>query len=447
MKKLTLFLVANLIGLGLLAEGYQINLQSTRQLGMGHLGTALKLGSESMLFNPAGMVYMNGKTDISLGANAIFSKVTYTKGAYSAKTDNPVGTPIFGYAAFKISDKLAAGISINNPVGNKLVWPENWSGAHIIQNIKLESFTIQPTLSYKLTENISIGAGLMIDFGDFELSRSLIPIGGLAPLAQAYPTLAPVINKYSTEAPVVATLEGKSKIAFGYNIGVLFTVSPKVNIGISYRSKVHMDVNEGTAALKYAGDDIKAVITQVNTAVPGTIPIPPIDKATFKATLPIPSNLNLGVSYQPTEFLLLSAELQHVGWKAYDYLYINFDNAALPDITSKKNYKNTMIYRLGGAYKFSDKFTARFGAIYDTTPIDKTLYNPETPGANKFSLTTGFSYKPTAKLSLDFAFQYLNGAKTYGSVPDPRTGNPTNTFSGDYKSIAYIPSFGVSFLF
>lgn len=100
----------------------------------------------------------------------------------------------------------------------------------------------------------------MIDFGDFELSRSLIPIGGLAPLAQAYPTLAPVINKYSTEAPVVATLEGKSKIAFGYNIGVLFTVSPKVNIGISYRSKVHMDVNEGTATLKYAGDDLKAVI-------------------------------------------------------------------------------------------------------------------------------------------------------------------------------------------
>lgn len=36
-----------------MAEGYQINTLSARQLGMGHTGTALKLGSESMIFNPA----------------------------------------------------------------------------------------------------------------------------------------------------------------------------------------------------------------------------------------------------------------------------------------------------------------------------------------------------------------------------------------------------------
>ena len=77
-KKITLFIMANLVGLALMAEGYQLNTQSARQLGMGHLGVALKLGSESMLFNPAGLSFMNGKADISLGATGIMSKITYT---------------------------------------------------------------------------------------------------------------------------------------------------------------------------------------------------------------------------------------------------------------------------------------------------------------------------------------------------------------------------------
>lgn len=448
MKKLTLFLLANLTAFALFAEGYQINLQSTRQLGMGHLGSALKLGSESMLYNPAGLAYINGKIDFSFGANAIFSKVTYTNSQYSAKTDNPMGTPIYGYFGMKLSNKLAVGVSITNPVGNKLVWPDNWRGSHIIRNISLESFSIQPTISYKLGECLSIGAGLMIDFGNFELSRGLIPVGGLAPIAQVVPSAAPVINKYINESPVVATLGGDADIAYGVNVGILYSPSKRVSIGLSYRSKVKMSVKSGEASLKYAGDDMKALIASINTLIPGTIPIPPIDNANFEASLPIPSNVNLGVAWKATNSLLLSAELQYVGWKAYDNLVIKFDESINNfTIISKKNYSNAMIYRIGGEYKVSDRFTTRFGAIYDTTPIDKEYYNPETPGANKLSLTAGFSFKALKYMSVDFAFQYLNGQKTSGSVPDPSTSNPQNRFGGEYKSIAYIPSFGLSFLF
>ena len=39
--------------LALWAEGYQINTLSAKQEGMGHVGVAMKLGSESMIFNPA----------------------------------------------------------------------------------------------------------------------------------------------------------------------------------------------------------------------------------------------------------------------------------------------------------------------------------------------------------------------------------------------------------
>ena len=48
-----------------MAEGYQINSLSAKQIGMGHTGIALKLGAESMFFNPAGMAYMDKTLDLS----------------------------------------------------------------------------------------------------------------------------------------------------------------------------------------------------------------------------------------------------------------------------------------------------------------------------------------------------------------------------------------------
>ncbi|MDE7459746.1 MAG: outer membrane protein transport protein, partial [Paramuribaculum sp.] len=46
-----------------MAEGYQVNTLSAKQLGMGHVGVAMKLGAESMLFNPAGLAFSDKTLD------------------------------------------------------------------------------------------------------------------------------------------------------------------------------------------------------------------------------------------------------------------------------------------------------------------------------------------------------------------------------------------------
>lgn len=56
------------------AEGYQVNTLSARQNGMGHTGTALKLGAESMIFNPAGIAYINDIIDAQASVTGIFAK-------------------------------------------------------------------------------------------------------------------------------------------------------------------------------------------------------------------------------------------------------------------------------------------------------------------------------------------------------------------------------------
>ena len=439
--KLSLLIIANIITISLFAEGYQINSQSARQTGMGHLGTGLKLGAESMLFNPAGLTSIQGKYQISAGVTPIFSKVTFEKDGYKTQTDNSPGTPIFGYFGYKPTDRLALGISITNPAGNSLTWPDDWAGAHHVQNISLAAFSIQPTIAYQISEKLSVGAGLMVNFGNFEINRAITPIGALNPIGNMMPNLKPIIDQFAHLPSVTAQIEGKAGLTTGFNLGIMYSPNEKLTIGLSYRSKVKMSVKEGETSLEYVSPQIKQVIEAVNTAAPGTIRIPDIDGKSFKSSLPVPSNLNLGASYRSSSRLLLAAELQYVGWKAYDKLIIDFGNDI--KLVSIKNFKNTMIYRAGAEYLVSEKFIVRAGVIYDTTPVDMTYYHPETPGANKFSATTGFTYNISSKVAFDFGFQALFGEKVSGTAPE--TFNPALTFGGKYRSTALIPSFGLNF--
>ena len=59
-------------------RGYQVNAQSTKQAGMGHVGVAMKLGAESMHFNPAGLVFMDKNVDLSAGITGVFANGKFT---------------------------------------------------------------------------------------------------------------------------------------------------------------------------------------------------------------------------------------------------------------------------------------------------------------------------------------------------------------------------------
>ena len=431
MKKLFLSLLASVTLSSAFAEGYQVNVLSTKQTGMGHVGVGMKLGAESMHFNPAGLVYLNGHMDMSVGISGIFSNARYKNGDYSAKTDNSVGTPVYAYVGYRIYDNLAAGISLTTPYGNSLKWPQAWKGAHLIQDITLKSYIIQPTLSYKILDNLSVGVGLQIAMGNVNLSRALLPVGALVPILGA---------DYQDVVPVSATLDGKSKVKLGYHIGVMYDVCDKVTLGLSYRSRVRMKVKEGTAELDYASEKIKDLLD-------ATGQIPPLDKGTFHAQLPLPSNTTFGVSYRPTDRWELALDLQFVGWSAYDSLNVVFNEKVLKieDIKAEKNYKNTMIYRIGAQYMATDRLDVRLGLYYDQSLIRKNNYNPETPGMGKIGISTGCSFEPYRNLQIDFAFLYIQGVSRHGSYPDKYS--PGGKFSGKYESNAVSASLGLAYRF
>lgn len=415
------------------AEGYQVNLQSTRQAGMGHVGTAMKLGAESMHFNPAGLIYMDDKVDLSFGASAVATDVTYRgEGGYHANTDNSISTPMYFYAGFNVwKDMIAAGLSVTTPYGSSLSWGNNWKGAAAVQNIALKSFVFQPTISLELVEGLSIGAGLMVATGNFSLSKAVLPAGYMV----QYPTFG---EDYKDVVPVSVHLKGSSNVRVGYNVGVMWQPCKKIILGASYRSKIRMTVDNGEAALEYANSKIQSTISEIVSL---------LDNGTFAASLPLPSNWNFGVSYMPTDRWVVAFDLQYVGWKAYDRLVVDFKENMLNDNDQdlKKDYKNTFVYRLGAQWQASKALQVRLGAYFDETPVRCDYYNPETPGANKLGVSAGLSYEPVRNMTLDLAFTFIKGFKREGSYEylPPMTGS----FSGEYESTAYVPSLGVSVRF
>ncbi len=464
------------------AEGYQINSHSSRQWGMAHTGTALKLGAESMLFNPAGMASMNSKFDISFGTIAISSKVKFEQPNYSHQTDNPLSTPIFGYIGYKPSEKFAFGVSLTNPAGNSLVWGDNWAGATHIQNVSLKAFSVQPTVSYKINDFISLGAGLMIDFGSFSQEKGLVAanafdgLGTLAgqlassPLASMLPAalgqLPGAIQSFSNQIPVGIELEGSSKVAYGFNIGALVNITPKLTLGVTYRSKVKLSVENGNAELDYANDAAETVINTIKSfdATPlqsleaaGMLPqgtvatikgtqtqlstMSLLDDAQFSASMPIPSIFSVGLAYQPNAAWTITGEAQMTGWSAYDKLDITFKTAMGEIVQSSvKDYKNTVAVRVGAEYIASDFVAVRAGVYMDTPPVQMDNYNPETPSADTYGVTAGATLNPTKFLAVDLAVGYLRGAKTTGSYDGGK-------FVADYTKSAIMPSLGLRFKF
>ncbi len=488
MKRLILLAAATLAAVSAAAEGYQVNNLSSRQNGMAHVGTAMKLGAESIWFNPAAAVYQTSKFDISFGitgvkCNGTFrTPIDYTgaKKQEVYKTQNPISTPIYLYANYKATDWMSVGLAFNTPFGSSVDWGKSWAGAHQIQDISLAAYNIQPTLSFRIAKGLTAGVGMMVTFGNFDLSRSMLPVSADDPqnmaLTAALPALNPALQgvdlfAMAQGAPLASLgLEGSSKVGVGVNLGVMWDINEQWSIGMTYRSKIKMKVDDGSVAVNLIDNpQIQGILGQMLPMV-GFSPAD-IAKAKVKTELPMPATLTWGVSFRPAPRWEFAVDLQYVMWSAYDKLDIAIDlpysevssKPAMPPLSSEKNYSNTLCFRFGGQYKPCDWFAARMGFYADESPVDSNYLNPETPSMTKLGYSAGLTISPVKWFDIDLAYAYVNSAdpERTGSSPykntiisklKPMLPQLSDTpevvpFAGNYKAIAHTFSIGFRFKF
>lgn len=469
MKKIILLALAAAFAINVSAEGYQVNTLSAKQLGMAHTGVSQKLNSESLWFNPAAAVFQEDKFTVAAGVTGIMPVATFTGKAsgITQESDNEMSTPLYFNANYKINDDLSVGVNFNTPYGSAMNWGKSWEGAHMVQDISLATYNAQPTVSYKFMDGkLSVGAGLMVSWGSFSLSKSALPVGatgtamvagiaykatyeGMLAAGVAQDQALAAAEKAQAGATAIASaagnnpmasveISGDSEIKVGVNVGALYNINDQWSIGASYRTNMMMEVTEGETVVSYYNDTIKSLLASQTSALEG---------ANFSASLPMPATFTLGATYYPTEKWMISADMQLTEWSAYDALNIDFVDAA--DQYSEKNYKDALAVRLGAQYDVCKGFTARVGAYYDGSPVKDDYLSPETPSTSKLAYTCGVSLRPVSKLSIDLAYAYvgtLGGERTGCSCPVSLPA-PLDTFAGDYNATANVVSVGLSWGF
>jgi long-chain fatty acid transport protein len=409
MRKLTLLsLVCTFLISGVYAGGYQVGLHGQKQIGMGLIGTSLSLDASAMFYNPGGLSFMKPSYSFAAGISPIRSFTVFRKNepsTYKTVTENPWGTPFYFYGAARITDRLSAGLAINTPYGNSLSWGKEWDGRFLIQDLSLKAIFYQPTVSFKINDWLGIGAGFVFATGDFDLTKALPTTGA--------------------DGEGSVNLNGSTE-AMGFNAGVMLKPVEGLSIGIDYRSEINMEVS---------GADAKFTVP---ASLAGNFPA----NNKFSTTLPLPANLDFGISYDVSEKLMIGLSLNYVFWSVYDSLIFDFETntPALPDSKNPRLYEDKLIVRVGGEYKVTDKLAIRAGGYYDPSPVNEKYFSPETPSLNNLGLTAGLSFCPVEKLSIDISFLYIMGMEA------DKQYTPDN-FGGTYKSRVYIPGFGLTYNF
>jgi long-chain fatty acid transport protein len=426
------------------AEGYQVNTFSAKQLGMGHAGVAMQLGSESQIFNPGALGFSDKTFQLSGSFVAIDPHAYASYNGTKYYSDNKISTPFNVATSFKIYDNLQAGVALYTPGGSAINWGENWPGAVLNQSVDIKLFTVQPTVSWRVLPNLSVGAGLMVTWGSVNLNKGLVNASSLDALLGAMGS--PV--QFGNVTPASVNLNGSSNVRVGYNIGALYEINRHWSVGASFRSQTRLTVEKGLASVSYANDAARQTLGQT---------LDNLNSTNFSASLPNPYVISLGVAYKPLRNLIIDVDLQYNGWKAYDQLDIAFDNLESFDQHLTKNYKNTFTYHVGAQYGLTKRFDVRAGMMVDTNPCDKNHYNPETPGQVRLEPSVGCSFRPIESLSIDFGFMYVQGLGSNGVTGEysdfiaqsyPQLGLPaTGQFTADYKVHAFIPALGFSYSF
>ena len=391
------------------AGGFQVNLQGQKQIGMGHTGTGLALDEASVFFNPGAMSHLR-ENGFQVGVSGIISKIAYLEkapGNTTAESDNPLGTPFAGYGVYgKDGSSLKFGLGVYTPFGSSVRWGDKWIGRFGLDELTLQAIFIQPTVSYKIGEKIGIGAGLVYSTGKVNLKRNLS-----------------LQNQQGEESK--AEFDGKAD-GWGFNAGVFFKPSDKFFVGVTYRSKVEMEVDGGDATF--------TVPASLASQVPNT---------QFDATLPLPSNITLGIGFMPTDKLTLAADVQRVNWSAYEKLRFDFKKAVngATFTESARNYEDVYIYRLGAQYQVSEAFALRVGGYYDNTPVQAGYLTPETPDANAIGISGGLGYKFSEKFQVDASFLYITKEERFDEA------DKSGGIAGTYKTNVYIPGLALSYKF
>lgn len=387
------------------AQGSQVNTQSQKAVGMAGAGSALFIDETSIVYNPGALVKMDHNA-VQIGGSAIMYRSAFREAGSPEvhHTKFQISPPFGAYAVFGPKGSWwKAGLGVYTPFGGSVDWGREWPGRYSLTNLSMRAIYVQPTLSFKITDEFSVGGGFVYNIGLVDMGRAL-----------------PVFYPDGTAGQ--ATLKGTGT-GMGYNIGVHYNLADQFSLSLNYRSKVNTKLEGGDATF------------DVPAALASSFP-----DGKFDAELPLPASFNIGLAFPLSEKLDMALDGSFIGYSIYKELVFDYqtNTPTLQDTRSVKKYENAFSGKAGLNYQVNPKLDLRLGAGYVYTPVQAKYVYPETPDNNRMMAAGGFTYKfsPNWEMSAAYVFQ---------KILKRTTTNAETQLRGAYETNIHAPGISVSY--
>ncbi|UKT62361.1 OmpP1/FadL family transporter [Pedobacter mucosus] len=405
MKKILLSILLS-VPFWVLGQGFQVNLQGQKQIGMAGAGSALALDEASIFYNPGAVSFLE-KNSVSAGVNPLLFKSVFQQAGsnISENVKNKIAPPFEFYAVWgPKSNKWKLGLGVYTPFGGLVDWGDNWSGKYALTSLNLKAIYFQPTLSIKITDQIGVGAGFVYNHGDVNLQRAL-PVN------------------YPDGRSGKATLEGTGS-GYGWNAGLYIKTLSNVTFALVHKSKVITKLDGGTATFE--------VPNSLTTSFPAG--------STFTAELPLPATTTLGIGIPLSSKTLLAFDASWVQWHIYKDLSFDYstNTSALADTKSARNYRDGSSLKLGINHQATEKLALRAGIGYAFSPVQDGYVTPEAPDADRYILSAGAGYSFTSKFE-------VNASMFFEDVKSRTQKNIETGLNGTFKTLVYAPGISLTY--
>ena len=388
------------------AAGFMLTEQSAGALGRAYAGAGVD-GTDlsGVYYNPATMVLHKG-TAIQMGFVGIGLNLDYVgeDGTTANGREKSQAIP-HGYIVHQINDKVWFGLGMTVPFGMGTEYDDDWAGSEHGISATILTFDLNPNFAFKLHEKFSVGFGASIQYAQADLKkRSAVNMGA--------------VSLGSMESEIDA-----DSIAWGWNVGFMWSPTQNFRVGVSYRSQIRHDA-EGDLTVKNPNYDMGVLNTisggngdQLADAISGQL-------GTFDgfATVTAPAWAMASVAWDVNDIVSLYGTFRWTDWSSFDELEITSNgsiNVSLPtgatiskDIgeTITNKWRDTYLGSLGMDLRLTDWWTLRGGIAYESSPIA----NPQTrtaiiPDADRWWFAIGSSFKWSDNFQTDISFAHLHG--------------------------------------
>lgn len=375
MKKIALVCSGLLFSSQALASAlyfYEIGTEDTALAGAGQAARAQD--ASTIATNPAGMTRLPDHM-FTGGLQALGGDINYQLDNDSRQSPGNVLNVMPNASTFysqKVTDNLYAGIGMYGNFGLGVDYG-SWAGDGVIKKSSLMALTVSPSLAYKLSERVSVGASVNANYGFLSLTRD--------------------VNGEDKK-------DKDHDWAASYRLGLLMQLTDQTRAGITWNSKTDYDFNIDGKVRLPQGDYTLPIAAQVNS----------------------PQQLMFSLVHDIDKQWSVMGDL---GWQ-------DWSQFGAPDITvggrqttSNSRMKDTWHTALGVQYRPTEQWRLNAGVAFDSTPYKDQSDVPLTvPTGDEWRFGTGAQYQITQASNVGFAVEYLH-------MQSSKVASPA-VFSGSY---------------